>query len=60
MTIEKGKTSNGYAKKRLFIENNASFGRGRYFFMVMISTISVIIYIIMYTYSISYHPLSRR
>ncbi|MBQ2284507.1 MAG: hypothetical protein II244_02435, partial [Clostridia bacterium] len=36
-----------------FIKNNASFGRGRYFFMAMINTIKVMIYIIMYTYSIA-------
>ena len=31
--IEKGKTSNGYAKSVLF-KNNATFDGGRYFFMV--------------------------
>ncbi len=43
-----------------FIKNNALLGGGRYFFMVIISTINVIMYIIMYTYSISYHLLSGR
>ena len=54
----KGKTSNGYAKTKVSLKNNAIALDGwRYFFMVMINTINVIIYIIMYTYSISYHLL---
>jgi len=55
MIIEKGKTSNGYAKTlRLFKKITLMLCKGwRYFFMVMISTIKVIIYIIMYTYSIA-------
>ena len=62
MKIEKGKTSNGYAKTlRLFRKITLMLCKGwRYFFMVMINTISVIIYIIMYTYSISYHLLYKR
>ena len=61
ITIEKGKTSNGYAKTlRLFRKITLMLCKGwRYFFMVIISTIKVIIYIIMYTYSISYHLLIK-
>jgi len=43
MDIEKGKTLNGYAKERLFIKNNASFGRGRYFFMEFTKSKRIII-----------------
>lgn len=35
MRIEKGKTSNGYAKNNVVIKNNALLGGGRYFFMVI-------------------------
>ena len=44
MIIEKGKTSNGYAKE-IIIYNNASFDGGRYFFVIIIKTINVIKYI---------------
>ena len=48
ITIEKGKTSNGYAKTKVLLKNNAIALDGwRYFFMVMINTIKVIMYIIM-------------
>ena len=41
-------------RKFVIIKNNALALAGRrYFFMVMINTIKVIIYIIMYTYSIA-------
>ena len=46
MNIEKGKTSNGYAKTKVLLKNNAIALDGwRYFFMVMINTIKEIIYI---------------
>ena len=48
MNIEKVKTSNGYAKTKVLLKNNAIALDGwRYFFMVMINTIKVIMYIIM-------------
>ena len=43
-------------KKTFYKEVTLTFVKGgRYFFMAMINTVNVIMYIIMYTYSISYH-----
>ena len=58
--IEKGKTLNGNAKEMNYLKNNAIALVGRrYFFMVTINIMRVITYIIMYTYSISYHLLFK-
>ena len=54
INTEKGKTLNGYAKYQVIKRITLMLCKGwRYFFMVMINTIKVIIYIIMYTYSIA-------
>ena len=58
MNIEKGKTSNGYAK--WIVKNNASFDGGRYFFMEITKSNKIIIKDIMYSLSIAIPPFYKR
>jgi hypothetical protein len=43
MKIEKGKTSNGYAKKDIFLKITHSLAVGRYFFMEITKSKRIII-----------------
>ena len=61
IVIEKGKTSNGYAKKNKVIKITLLALVGwRYFFMEITSSNRTIIKHIMYSFPISYHLLSWR
>ena len=61
MRIEKGKTSNGYAKTKVLLKNNANALDGwRYFFMEITISNKVIIKQIMYSLSIAITPFQRR
>ena len=54
MRIEKGKTSNGYAKRKLLIKKiTLLLGGGRYFFMEITKSNKIIINDIMYSLSIA-------